>query len=191
MAKLSKQEEKDLSKALNYANWSLLGVVVPLIGWLLGGMALSFAKSVPENEKSIMRLEHIRRMAWVGIIIATLAAAGWAGYFRYQVVQAQKHQEQIQKEAKQAEKEQQEAKQQQEAQERRAKLGLSNCLFQAQKSYSEGFTKESEDLGRTDGLLPQANADRWDGILKDSKEECYQMYNSGLFDNYIPSFGNP
>ena len=178
MSKLSEQDRRDLSKALSYANWSALGIIIPFVGWLLAGMALSFIKTIPLTDESRARIQQIKRAAWIGIVISSLAIAAWGGYYKYQQSQELKKQNETQQ-IKTSEFEEKNKRQMS------AQAGLSNCLYKAGKSYSDGFKAESIRLGITDGTLPRENANRWDSILKANKDDCYRQFDSGLFDYYI------
>jgi hypothetical protein len=188
MAKLTEQDQRDLSKALSYANWSALGLIIPFVGWLLGGMALSFIKTIPVTSQSKERIKQVKRAAWLGIILASVAAAAWGGYYKYQQIQDKKAAEAAQQQAWDEQKRKDDAEFEATQNKLRAQNGLNNCLGEAYDSYKEGFLAESRNLGRTDGLLPQANVDRWDKRYKDAQDACYRQFNAGLFDNYIPIF---
>lgn len=44
-------DQRDVDKAFNYASWSYLWLVVPLIGWILAGMAISSANRLLKRGK--------------------------------------------------------------------------------------------------------------------------------------------
>lgn len=81
---VTEQDYKDLSKALSYANWAALGLLVPFLGWLLGGMALSFIKPIPRTEKTELRLNQVKKTAWVAIVASSLAAGIWIWLYNNQ-----------------------------------------------------------------------------------------------------------
>ncbi len=58
------------------------------------------------------------------------------------------------------------------------KDGKERCDTFYLKAYSDGFKKESSSLGRSDGLLPQSNVDRWDDRLSQWKKDCTAEFSS-------------
>ena len=174
MSKVTVQDRKDLSKALNYANWSILGLLIPFVGIILGSMGLSFIKTIPYSPATAPRARQVYYKSWAGIILSIISIVAWAGYFKYQRNLISKHQNQIQQEA-----------QNETAKKFRATEGLNNCINVAVTTNHDGFKAQSESLGRTDGLLPMDSAKLWDQRLLDAKNECYTRFNAGLFDYYV------
>lgn len=95
MARLTEQDQRDLSKALSYANWSVLGLIVPIIGFLLAGMSLSYIKTIPVTTQSRTKINQIKNVAWLGIIVSVLALMAWGGYIKYQRAQESNRQQDI------------------------------------------------------------------------------------------------
>lgn len=190
MSKITEQDRRDLSKALSYANWSALGIIIPFVGWLLAGMSLSFVKTIPITKETKSRIHQIKRAAWLGIIISSIAFAAWGGYYKYQTTQTKKREAQIRQQQEESQKQKQETDNEQARREIRARNGLNNCLGQAYDSYKQGWDAEAKRLGWSDGTLPKANAELWESRYKDAKDECYRQFNAGLFDNYIPPYFN-
>ncbi len=182
MAKLTELQEKDLKTAEKYSNWSFVGIIIPLVGWIFGSFSIKMMNTLPTptNVMSRAYFRGIKSKAWWGIILSTLSfalAIGLKGYTAYQSNQSEMQQEQVQT--------QQDSAGAEEMRKIRAQNGLNNCLDNAYKTYEEGFKDESKKLGRTDGLLPEANVERWDERYKESKDECYRQFDAGLFDTYI------
>lgn len=98
MAKLSEQDRRDLSRALNYANWSFSGLIIPFIGLFFAGISLNIAKSIPSAKESQAKLYHITKSARLGFIVSLLAMGAWGGIYNYHNNQVAKENASVQME---------------------------------------------------------------------------------------------
>lgn len=166
MAKVTEQDRKDLSKALSYANWSVLGLFIPFVGWLLAGISLSFIKTVPRTTETAARLNQIKKMAWIGIIVSSIAVAVWGGLYRFN--SQMKRREQVRAE-QQKKDEQTRIYWLSVAEEKRKtteKVQLQSCIENANKWYDDNST----------GLH---QADYWNSLLARKKQyvdKCQVKY---------------
>jgi len=185
MAKVTDQDRRDLSKALSYANWSALGLIIPLIGWFLAGTSLSFIKTIPVTSETSARIKQVKRAAWLGIIVSSFAVAAWGGFYRYNQYQNEKEVASVRAFAEEQSKKEQEAQSLLKDQERNTQKALGICLNDAYTSYKNGWSAESTRLGMSDNTLPQAYAENWESRLKEFKDECYKKSEAGLFKNLV------
>lgn len=75
------KEEVLLRKARKMANWSFVGLLNPLVGWVLGGISKSLVNGL-EPPRSIVARDYraaTKTAANVGIWLSTLAAVGYVG----------------------------------------------------------------------------------------------------------------
>ena len=181
MSDVTNQDRKDLSKALGYANWSALGLIIPFVGWLLAGMALSFIKTIPETHETTARLKQVKRAAWLGIIISSLAVAAWGGYYKYNQSQ----------EARRLQAVQQAENQKKEADTRKQKLAkevLDSCIRFADSEYwayvkLNATSQNTLADGRTTYYASEYTWDTASKNKKDEIDECYRKQQAGLFYN--------
>jgi uncharacterized membrane protein len=64
----------DARKAQSLAAWSYVGLVIPLLGWILAGMSLSASAGLPENGKLGRKRERARMSAKLSIFLSLIAA---------------------------------------------------------------------------------------------------------------------
>lgn len=79
MGEIDYQESlRDANKALGLAAWSYVGVLFPLLGWILGGYALSLAATLPRGDGVIgdkVRRAHYNAQG--GVFLSILTAVVW------------------------------------------------------------------------------------------------------------------
>jgi len=73
---MNKEDRKILNSARVSGSWSYIGVLIPIVGWILGTISLSGLKSIdyPKNKKQKSNYETIKRIAIGGIIVSTISA---------------------------------------------------------------------------------------------------------------------
>lgn len=72
-----KEDRIDLRKAQNMAAWSYVGLVIPILGWILAGISLSLSKDLPQEGKLGERRKNARSNAIVSIILSIGVAIIW------------------------------------------------------------------------------------------------------------------
>ncbi len=169
MSDTTAQDLKDLSKAHSYANWSVFGLIIPFVGLILAGMALSFLKVIPSNKDTELRIQQVKKTAFLGIVVSVIAMLFWGGFYKYNSWQNEKEQE-VQSE--------------QSEQDRKLQEGLLNCLGDADNTYNYMWESEEKRLGRTDNTLPFENIEMLDKQREDSKNDCYRQHEAGLIYIY-------
>lgn len=166
---LLKQFEKDIEKGNFYANWSFVGIIFPIAGWILGAMSLQKSGYEVKSRRQRMEISNIQAKAWWGIALSTIAFIS--------IVSIQLYNISLANEADQQEAVQQQAKDSQiqadQTQKQTREAVLDACLALAEQRYSDSFSRESKSLGRTDDTLPADSATRWDNFLKEWKDDCY------------------
>ena len=75
------QDYKDLSKALSYANWATLGLIIPFLGWLLAGSSLNIIRGIEETKQNARKISVVRRTAWIAIVISSISAGLWLWFY--------------------------------------------------------------------------------------------------------------
>lgn len=81
------RDEREIKKLLRQAgtlaHWSIVGLIFPIVAWILGGIALSKLRSVSEDyldeskpltEKYETRVSHIRNVAMTMIILSIIVS---------------------------------------------------------------------------------------------------------------------
>jgi hypothetical protein len=69
----------DARRAQTLAGWSYIGIVIPLVGWILAGMSLSVSKDLPTNGKIGKRRRSARSNATLSILLSVVASFIWIG----------------------------------------------------------------------------------------------------------------
>ena len=64
--------QKDVRKAQSYAGWSYIGLVIPLVGWILAGLSLSLLKDLPKDGELARRAKRVRETADISIVLSTI-----------------------------------------------------------------------------------------------------------------------
>lgn len=78
---MDKEDVRALNRARVMAGWSYLGIIVPLLGWILGGISLSNLSSIetPDMTKAKRRIKSVKKMALGGIVLSTVLALAYSG----------------------------------------------------------------------------------------------------------------
>lgn len=64
-------ERRDLERANSLANWSFVGLVIPLVGWILAGLSKSHLKNLqPTNEAELRRIIQVRNKTNLSILLS-------------------------------------------------------------------------------------------------------------------------
>jgi hypothetical protein len=78
-----REVKRMLRKADTLAHWAMIGIIVPLVGWILGAIATSKIRAVREDylndsktlaDKYGERASHIRRIARTGVILSIVVS---------------------------------------------------------------------------------------------------------------------
>lgn len=155
--------DSDIESANSLANWSFVGIFVPLAGWITGGMSLSKLNRYTPGTHDRLTFSNIRTKAWWGIVLSTVTAFSTIIFATYNYQAANQLEEQTRTQ-----------EQLRQLQSQTMQSNLDQCLAQAEQRYSDSFTSEAKSLGRTDNTLPSDSAQRWDKFLKEWKEDCYK-----------------
>lgn len=132
---MDEHDIQDLRKARSLAGWSYLGIILPLLGWILAGISLATSKHLePKTTKAERRVRSVRRSAIWGMVISTVmfilyASLGvWTSYNNNREIK-----EQVKQQAQQAE----QAANVERINAQSRQLLLSNCLDNVDKWYKE------------------------------------------------------
>ncbi len=73
---MDKEDIAALNRARVTAGWSYLGALIPLIGFILGGISLSNLSAIesPISEKALRRIRGVRKMAYGGLSLSFAVA---------------------------------------------------------------------------------------------------------------------
>jgi hypothetical protein len=83
-------DNPDLDKAQSLAYWSFVGLVIPLLGWVLAGLSLHTFKLLPPEVSSGLKVRRLKRLAIDSLILSSLAFVVWASLCRYYIVNYQR-----------------------------------------------------------------------------------------------------
>lgn len=76
------QHNQQIKNAQNYALAGLIiGIFIPLVGWLLAILSLNTLNSVPVNQDTVAKLRSARSDAWAVFLVVSLVALIWIGVF--------------------------------------------------------------------------------------------------------------
>lgn len=90
------EDIQDLRRARTLAGWAYLGLVIPIVGWILGGMSLSASKYIePKTIKARKRVESVQALAWGSILLSIVAFASYIGVGVLSARAADKHEQQL------------------------------------------------------------------------------------------------
>jgi hypothetical protein len=73
----AREDYLDARRAQSLAGWSYVGLVIPLIGWILAGMSLSTSKDLPREGKIGKRRQSARSNATLSILLSVVVAFIW------------------------------------------------------------------------------------------------------------------
>ena len=135
MSNTTAQDLKDLSRAHSYANWSVFGLIIPFVGLILAGMALSFLKVIPSNKDTKLRIQQVKKTAYLGIVVSIIAILFWGGFYRYNQYQSEKENIRIQQAAEQQAQQQKLDEASKDNTENTRIINLQNCLNSADSNY--------------------------------------------------------
>jgi hypothetical protein len=103
-----KRDDREIKKLLRQAgalaNWSIVGLIIPIVAWILGGIALSKLRSVREDyledskplaDEYETRASHIRNVAMTMITLSIIVSVVFVGYL-YASIQAANRAQQTQ-----------------------------------------------------------------------------------------------
>lgn len=87
-----REQAHDVRKAQSLAIWSYVGLIIPLLGWILAGISISLSKSIPDTGKLGERAKKARTTAKISIIVSVLIILAW-GMIIYLSVQGTSQQQ--------------------------------------------------------------------------------------------------
>jgi hypothetical protein len=158
--------ENEALSANSLANWSFFGIIIPVVGWILGVMALLKVKQLkPNTAQEHIQLQNIRAKAWWSIAIAI--ASFFIGisikfyFYNGEKVQVPLNQQNI--------------TETQNSQ-------LDACLNTAEQSYENYLrinaseTKVDPDTGQTLYKNDQHTTDNAKSKLQADRDECFKRY---------------
>lgn len=158
---------REIRKANSLANWSFIGIIAPLIGWVLAGVASSSLKDLPELDVHRQRRidsirAKIRTSVTLSIIVLAVGGAigGWIGYEAY--LASQRAEAQIVEDKRDADWE----AQQQKSQTRLRQMMLNECLDNVDSWFQENY-KSVTTVYQEQNLLESKNQE---------VEECKLRY---------------
>lgn len=171
---MDKEDKKRLSKAHTLANWSYIGLFIPILGWILSSMSKSITRSLSDDaytksdEKKIkdvnQKITNGAMLSWIGFVIFL-----GLGFYNYKssanraFVQEQQAQSQAQKAASDT------------SAKEASKIKLQNtCLTNAYDKYKENWLKASQDEGRSDGKLSSGASQLQEQRYQSAKDDCYR-----------------
>lgn len=77
MTSKKQQINAEIGQSNSLANWSITGIIIPVVGWICGGKALSIINRFnPDTPTETIQFQNIKTKAWVGIILSTLSLLG-------------------------------------------------------------------------------------------------------------------
>lgn len=70
---------RDFIRARALARWSYIGILVPVLGWVLGGLSRSIIRSLPQPKKQATtdRFKSVYGLALGGIVVSVFAVFLW------------------------------------------------------------------------------------------------------------------
>ncbi len=79
---------RDIHTARMMSYLGLLGIIVPLLGWIFGGIAISkigyvLSEEVDWTNDLVNQLSIARVQAWVVVVMSTVTALLWGFYYYY------------------------------------------------------------------------------------------------------------
>lgn len=164
---MSDYTAREIRKANTLANWSFVGVITPLVGWILAAIANSSLKDLSDvDERRQRRINSIKDKLAFSITLSILVLILWGALGVW-------YNSSLQKEAQRQAAEQAQQEKAAENAERLRHTTLDVCLVSAQQQYEESWKAEADRLG-TDGKLPHDTANRLDGFLESWKDDCYR-----------------
>lgn len=185
---MDRTDKQLLHKARSLAGWSFLGIGMPIIGFILGGMSISTLNSIDLlSGRSKAMTKPVRKIAWTGIIvslislIATIGVAVWG--YNYLLTEQRKAEDTARQEAQQQIDKKAEA-------ERAKKLLLQGCLNLADTHYWEyvklnatSSVQTGADVFGTPQMTYYAPQHIWDNAASErssAKDDCYRKNSAGL-----------
>lgn len=166
-------ERKELNKAQNLGIFGLIGAFLPLIGFMLGLISLATAISIkPTHEQTQTKRTSVLIIAVLAILLSVGAAIGYYVLYNQRQADVQRQEEQTQQAKDRVEEEKR-------LHEEAVQNTLNFCLNQAEKRYQDSWNEESRALGRSDGRLPESNAERLDSFYREWKDDCYKAAQAG------------
>jgi hypothetical protein len=91
---MDKEDVRKLHSARITAGWSYIGALVPIVGWILGGISLSTLKAIdePKTDKAKSRLLNVKKLAIGGIVLSTIIALLYGGLTAWSIQSTHKDQ---------------------------------------------------------------------------------------------------
>lgn len=155
--------QESFNQANSWANWSFMGMIIPVVGWVFGIKSLMrISKITPKTNEDVRTFQNIQTKAWWGLVLATLTAGIviWVRYDSYKL--AQQSAEDLQRTTVT---QQQQAAIESSAIEAQQQL-LIDCLDQTETWYRDNSGGSNTD-------------DYWNRLLELRKQyisECYARY---------------
>lgn len=159
-------DRHDLRRADSLASWSFIGLVVPLIGWILAGLSKSTLRRIEgDDERTQREVTRINKKASISILISVFVVIAYVAFYAWVYKENERLIELQQNEARV----QEILRQQEDARKQNA---LNECLNSAYNDYKTSWEQESAYLGYS-GKLPSWNADRQEAAYAEAKNLCY------------------
>ena len=134
---MNEHDIHDLRKARSLAGWSYLGILIPLLGWILGAISLSTSKYLePKTIKAENRVQSVRHLAWGAIVVSTIVFAIYVGLGILTMHTAKQEAARVQEEQAKQQQAQNNAEAQAKTAEFMRQTNLSNCLNGVDDWYS-------------------------------------------------------
>ena len=78
---MDKEDIRTLRSGRTTACWSYVGALIPIIGWILGGISLSTLNSIdePKTDLAKIKISKAKKLAVGGIILSTVVALFYGG----------------------------------------------------------------------------------------------------------------
>jgi hypothetical protein len=170
---IRKQIRQDANKAVGLALWSYVGLVIPLVGWILAGYSRALVRDLPPDSGVVgRRVRTARFHSSVSVLLSILVILAWYGVYSLGMSELQK-----QETARQQQ--QQQAAQTQQLQQQAKQNALNSCLAQTDADYwnyvrLNASSSKPGANGSTVYYAPQTVWDSAEGARTKAKDECYR-----------------
>ncbi|MBX7268812.1 hypothetical protein KIF24_24185 [Micromonospora sp. Llam7] len=135
---MDKHDRRELERADSLANWSFVGILVPIVGWVLAGLSNSTVKRlpVPTSENDVAKLRSVNSKIVASVATSVSIVVLSLAFMVYGIFLIQEAETQVRKEAEsQAVEVEQKTLYDQWQQEQTQQAALETCLQQADSRY--------------------------------------------------------
>lgn len=174
-----------VDKALNIAIGAMFGALIPIIGLLLGCIALRTV--LPLRSRNALTIRKRKATIVVAVLAIVMSCTAVAGYYllyrHYRLLDMQEVEN-----AQRIQKDEENKKKNDEnklKEERELKTNLNYCLDNSNDDYLNYLKLNAtstgvDDKGQTTYFMPQQYWDIAASQKKSKQDECYRAYNAGI-----------